>query len=373
MNIANNFALIFDRQSLVFLLIFCSLSSISSQESGNLFDPADTTSAIDLAKTPLAIDLFRRSGLLIQDLGLKKQLNEEFESLKTTIEQSLSEANPGCLLEVRMYTNPEGAIAIPGGQLIAFEDTGKNPIDALANARMTAAIRAEPLASPFENQSYYVWIKKEKGALKAGIIPRELRDALEMDANVEVERRVRMANVNDALESSQIATLDRDKYWNEVAHQTIATFHNASEQRKLQNLAHEFAAEQHRFNEAYEQFKQKEQELQEQQQQVQTLETISRLTGIVISAIQSGEIISSIATEPITVPSTNGQNEAKIMIEYHQTQINSLTGEIHELGEKVDLRGATLRQLNDQLVNMVHSHGIDVPDSKQKLVLPSGH
>src|ERR1700728_4586533 len=45
------------------------------QDPDYLFDPDDTSSAIDLAKIPLEIDLFRRVGLWVQDAGFKKQFS----------------------------------------------------------------------------------------------------------------------------------------------------------------------------------------------------------------------------------------------------------------------------------------------------------
>jgi hypothetical protein len=228
------------------------------QDPDYLFDPADTSSAIDLAKIPLEVDLFRRVGLWVQDAGFKKQFSDEMKSLQRTIEQSVSDTKIGCLLKISMYVNPDGAIAIPGGQLIAFEQTGKTPVDALANLRMTGGIVVrESLAPPFENQSYYVWIKKEKGVLKAGMIPRELREAFERDANQEFERRMGMAKVYEAMESSGINTVAKDKYWSDKAQRTLAKLRNDEERRKVNRLVQEFATAQRSFNEAYEQFLQK--------------------------------------------------------------------------------------------------------------------
>jgi hypothetical protein len=347
------------------ILILAALPSLA-QQPDYLLDPADTSSAIDLAKLPLGIDLFNRLGLLVQDAGVKKQFSDEFQTLQRSIDESLSDTNVGCLLKIRMYVNPEGAIAIPGGQLIAFEGTGKTPIDALAKLRMTGGISvAESINPPFENQSYYMWIKKEKGLLKAGIIPREARNAFEKDASNEVERRRNMAKVYEAMESAGVGTLTRDKYWSDMAQKKLSTLRSDAERRSAQNLVQEFANAQHRFNEAYEEFLEKEQELREQQQRLQTLQTISRIANVVSSAIQAGELASSNNSNAnVSAPPNGGQDATKIMIEYHERQIDSLTGDVYEWGERIELRGTTLQNLDAQLRNTFKV------DPDQKLILP---
>jgi hypothetical protein len=352
-------------------LILCALSALC-QDPDPLFDPADTSSAIDLAEIPLGVDVLRRVGLRVQDEGLKKQFRDEFQSLQRTIEQSVSDTKIGCLLKISMYVNPDGAIAIPGGQLIAFEQTGKTPIDALANLRMTGGIVVrESLPPPFENQSYYVWIKKEKGVLKAGTIPREGREAFEREANQEFERRVGMAKVYEAMESSRINTVAKDKYWSDMAQRTLAKLRNDEERRKVKSLVQEFATAQRSFNEAYEQFLQKEEELRDQQQNLQTLQMISRIGSVVSSAIHAGELASSNnGNASVSAPPSGGQDAAKVMIEYHEKRIDSLTGNIYEWGEKMQFRGATLQQVNDELGKTFKNNGIKIPDSDLKLVLP---
>ena len=337
------------------------------------FDPADTASAIDLAKLPLRVDLFNRLGLIVQDAGVKKQFTDEFQSLQRSIDESLSEPNVGCLLKIRMFVSPEGAIAIPGGQLIAFEGTGKAPIDALAKLRMTGGIVAgESINPPFEDQSYYMWIKKEKGLLKAGIIPREARDAFEKDAAKEVERRIGLAKVYEAMESSGISSVAKDKFWSDMAQRTLSQLRNAEERQKMKGLVQQFAAAQRAFNEAYEQFLQKEQELRDQQQSLQTLEMISRIGNVVSSAIRAGELASANQNSAsVSAPPSGGQDATKVMIEYHEKRIDSLTGDIYEWGQKIDLRGTSLQQVNDELVKTFQNNGINISDSDKKLSLPS--
>jgi hypothetical protein len=360
------------RRTLGLLLMLSAMAAASAQNNpGDLVDPADTSSAIDLAEVPLYIDLFREAGLMIQDAGLKERFQQEFTSLKATIDQSVSGNNVGCLLKVEMYTTPEGAIDIPSGQLIGFEGTGANPIDALAQSHMIPGVRTDgTLPAPYENQSYYVWIKREQGALKAGIIPRELRETLERNAKDEIARRVRMNEVQGALTSAKVATIDKDKYWSDVAQQTLAVVHSDAERQKVQTLVQNFAAEERQFNEAYQQFMQTEQELRDQQQQMQTLETISRLTGLVSSAIQLGELSSSGETKPVSAPSDGSQEATRVMIEYHQRNIDLESGKVQEWAGKMEVSGATLQQINDQLVTTVQSDGINIPDAQKKLTLP---
>jgi hypothetical protein len=354
------------------LLTLCSLRAATSQESKDLFDPADTESAIDLAEIPLGVDVLRRAGLILQDEAVKKQFRDEFQSLQRTIEQSVSDTNLGCLLKIRIYVSPDGAVAVPGGLLIDFEETGKTPIDALARFRVNGSITIrESIDPPFENQSYYVWIKKEKGVLKAGIIPRGARDAFERAANEEFERRRNMAQVYEAMESSGIGTVAKDKYWSELAQNSLVKLHDDEQRRKVNSLVKDFAVAQHRFNEAYEQFLQKEQELREQQQSLQTLQTILRLSGLVSNAIRLGELTSSDnSNASVSAPASDGRDATKVMLEYHEKRIDLLTGDIHEWGEKFEFRGATLQQVNDQLVKTFQNNGIKIPDSDQKLTLP---
>jgi hypothetical protein len=214
-----------------------------------------------------------------------------------------------------------------------------------------------------------LWIKKEKGLLKAGHIPREMRDAFEKDAENEVERRRNMAKVYAAMETSGISSVAKYKYWSDMAQSKLAKLRNDEERKKVKGLAQEFATEQRRFNEAYEQFSQKEQELREQQQSLQTLQMISRIGNVVSSAIKTGELASSNQNKPsVSAPSTSSQDASKLMIEYHERRIHSLTGDIYEWGQKLELRGESLKQINERLVNTFQSNGIQ---TDPKLVLPS--
>jgi len=355
------------RTLLVFLLTLCWLQTAASQEPKDLFDPADTSSAIDLAKIPLGLDLFNRLGLFVQDKGVEKQFSDEFQTLQSAIGESLSDETLGCLLKIRIYVNPDGAVAIPGGQLLALAGTGKTPIDALANNGMTKTIVAtESYDPPLKNQSYYLWIKKERGRLKAGIIGAEWREAFEKYARTEVDRRSNIAKVYGAMESAGVGTLTRDKYWSAVAQKKLATLHDDAERRRAQHLVQEFATAQRAFNEAYEQFLQKEQELREQQQRLQTLQTISRIGGLVSSAIRLGEFASSNnGNASVSAPPNTGQDATSIMIEYHGRQIDSLTGDIYEWGGRMELRGNSLQELDNQLRNT-----FNVSDPDHELVLP---
>ncbi len=271
-----------------------------------------------------------------------------------------------------MYVSPQGAIAVPGDQLIAFEGIGKTPIDALAKLGIAGGIVAgEPIDPPFENQTYYLWIKKEKGVLKGGIIRREQRDAFEKTADEEVQRRLAMAKAYEAMESSGISTVAKDKYWSDMAQRELAKLRNDEERRKVKNLVQEFAEAHRRFNMAYEQFLQKEEELRDEQQRLQTLQMISRIGNLVSSAIRAGELASASQNNAgVSAPPSVGQDATKVMIEYHEKRIDSLTGDIYEWGQKIELRGESLQQVNDQLVKSFENNGIKIPDSDQKLPLP---
>jgi hypothetical protein len=353
------------------VLTICSLKLCSAQEAKDLSDPADTSSAIDLAEVPLGGELFRGSALVVQDAGLERRFSDEVQSLQRAIDQSVSDTD-GCLLKIRMYANPDGAIAIPGGQLIAFAGIGKTPIDALVNNRNTRTIVAtESLDPPFKNESYYIWIKKEHGKLKAGLVSREWRETFEKDANDEYRRRTNMSKVDEAMKSAGVEEISRDRYWSDLAQRTLANLRDDEERRKVKGLVQEFATAQSRFNEAYGQFVQKEQELRDQQQSLRTLQMISRIGSVISSAIQAGELKSANHNNAgVSAAPSGGQDATKVMIEYHEKRIDSLTGDIYEWGQKMDLRGASLRQVNDQLVKAFQNNGITIPDSDQKLALP---
>ena len=111
---------------------------------------------------------------------------------------------------------------------------------------------------------------------------------------------------------------------------------------------------------------QKEQELREQQQRLQTLQTISRIGGLVSSAIRLGEFASSNnGNASVSAPPNTGQDATSIMIEYHGRQIDSLTGDIYEWGGRMELRGNSLQELDNQLRNT-----FNVSDPDHELVLP---
>jgi hypothetical protein len=357
---------------LLLLLTLCSSQADVFQKPEDLFDPADTSSAIDLAEVPLWLDLLRSAGLVVQDAGFKKRFTDDFQDLQGEIEKSLIDPGLGCLLKVKMFVGPTGAIAIPGGQLIEPAGVGNTPIDALANLRATPYIGAQEwFEPPFEDQSYYIWIKREQGKLKAGIIPREGREALQKYAQEESHRRRVINNVDQAVKSADVETLARDKYWSDLAQKNRATLRDNAQRQRVQELVQDFATAQRRFNEAYEQYLQKKEELREEQQNASTLQTISRIAGVVSSAVQLGQVASANNSDAKVTAPSNGQSDApKIMMEYHEKRIDSLNGSVRELENTIEIRGATVRQLDENLTKAFQDNGVKISDPDQKLVLP---
>jgi len=352
----------------ILIVVTLSLHTLMSycQTPDDLFDPADTSNAIDLKEIPLPIEVLRTAGLSIQDAGMKKQFNEEFGALQQTVEKNLSDPALGCLLKVRMFVNPEGAVGIPGGQLITYEGTGKSPVDASATVRMNGTIGApDSLDPPFENQSYYIWIKKEKGVLKAGIIPRELRNAFDKEVDKEIKRRIDLGSVNDAMKVTGAETVTRDKDWSDLVESTLTTMKDQAKQEELKSLVRRFSDAQKSFNEAYQKFVQDKQELQKQE----FLQTTLHLASLVSSAIQSSSMKSSDG-KSVGALSSGDHNAGQITIQSYEKQINLLTGEMRELNTTIDLRGVTLRHLNEQLMNAFQKDGVEVPDSFKHIALP---
>ena len=341
-----------------------------------LLDPANSDSAIDLKELPLEVDLWRRAGLAVQDIGLERQLDQEFHDLQSSLEESIKGTDLGALLKVRMYVSQEGAVAVPGGRLLAFEGAGATPVDALANSLRTPALVApDAIGPPFENQSYYVWIKAERGKLKAGIIARQFRDPLEKAAHEEAERRVRTSKVDEAAEAAGLSTLSKDEYWNKLAEQNLSAIQDSAERARVEKIASAFSNAEHRFQEAYEQYAQKEQELIAEQQRLKTLQIISRVADLVSSGIRLGEIASASGSGPasVTAPSDGNPDPNRTMIHYHEKQIEGLRGEIKQWDTQLEIRGATLQQMNDPLFKTFMANGIDVPDSHRVLILPPRH
>jgi hypothetical protein len=364
------------RIALATILSVCSLTCALCQDQKDLLDPADTTTAIDLKDLPKKMEGFREFALWVQEYGTKNRFQDEFQQFQSDIAKSLANnADLGYLLKVRLYVNPEGATDVPGGQLLAFSGVGKTPIDALARFRMSAGITApDTLAPPFENQSYYLWIKNENGKLKAGFVPREMRDALENGAEAEVHRRRELEKVYEAMDSSGAIGVAKDKFWSDLAQKSLASLRDDGQRRKINGLVKEFAAAHQRFDQTYQEFLQKEQELREQQQRLQTLQTLSRVVGIVSTAIQAGEMSSPDSkTIPVKASPGDGQDPTEVMIQYHEKQIDMLRGEIYEWGQKIEIRGATLEKVNTELIHTFQNNGVHISDSDQKLELPTRH
>ena len=352
----------------ILIVVALSLHTLISycQTPDDLFDPADTLNAIDLKEVPLLIEVLRTAGLSVQDAGMKKQFNEEFGALQQTVESNLSDPALGCLLKVRMFVNPEGAVGIPGGQLITYEGIGKSPVDGSATVRMKGTIGApDSLDPPFENQSYYIWIKREKGVLKAGIIPRELRNSFDKDVDKEIKRRNDLNTVNDAQKVTGADTVTRDKDWSDLVESTITTMKDQAKQAELRSLVRRFSDAQKGFNEAYQEFVQDKRELQKQE----FLQTTLHLASFVLSAIQSNSM-KSLDGKSVSATSSGDHDAGQITIQSHEKQINLLTGEMRDLNTTIDLRGVNLRHLNEQLVNAFQKDGVEVPDSLKHITLP---
>jgi len=191
-----------------------------------------------------------------------------------------------------------------------------------------------------------------------------------MLAREEDRRRRQLSTLDGASQSAGFDVVSRDEFWSDMAQRHQAILQSTYEQRTVRQLVIDFAIAERRFSEAYLQYGNEDQKLRDQQQSVRTLETISRIGTLVSSAIQVGKLASAKSGSTVTAPSTDSAYTSKSMIEYHEKQIDLLKGSLKEWRGQLEVRGATVQQLNDQLVKAFQEGGVDVPDVDKKFVLP---
>src|SRR5262245_29190653 len=81
--------------------------------------------------TPLHVQLFSMASLALNQAAVDERIHQEMVQLQNVIDQSLTHPGMGHLIEVAIFTDEFGYIAIPEGQIVYALGVGTEPLDAL--------------------------------------------------------------------------------------------------------------------------------------------------------------------------------------------------------------------------------------------------
>lgn len=351
---------------LMCVLVFATWSGVRGTEVGDLFDPADPSSTLDLTESPAGLTLLQRGALSLRDAQLKSQFDQELGSMIGTVEKTITKGTPGYLIKVEMYSDEFGTPVIPQGQLIFPVGVGTEPIDALAE--FIRAPRVEHvLPSGLRNDSYYLWVtKKGMDRYSASVISRDFRRVLEQGAVKEAEHRNLLAIWKEALPANGLVSVKRAAYWQEIARRYADHLATAEHKRQVAALTQQFEDAQQKFNIAYQAFQETEAELSRRNEFLQALQVASTLAGIVENACRigslqssSGKSASAEGTPTVSLDDTNKQWRLKIKM---------ITTEYNDQGRVIKKQEAELITRDSQLRQLYQGDGVSLPRAQQPLV-----
>src|SRR5262249_35310279 len=86
----------------------------------------------DMTEIPFWLTLMQDAGLKTGDGVMSNQVQQAVDRVLPEVDQALQTFTAGSLLRVNVYTDPEGNITVPGGEILTSVGLGLEPVDALA-------------------------------------------------------------------------------------------------------------------------------------------------------------------------------------------------------------------------------------------------
>ncbi len=343
----------------------------TQQKTSELYDPPATVGMLDLARVPLFIDILQRLGLTLRDKSMEATFTKQFDDLRDLMHKEIAGSKMGYLLSVEAYTDEAGTPIVPSGQLVFAVGKGTEPIDALAESFRRPRMRSPRPQAYASSQSYYIWVKEREGKLTGGMIPREFTDRLESIAKEEADRRDLMGGWFTALPPGGVEKIQRAEYWSDVARKYTAVLDSENRRANIARMTREFAIAQQSFNDAYIRYQDTVAEMTRINAYNATLNSIEKITALVSSAIQTGEVISR--QDPAKTTNTIGQprESLKDSINYIKIRLEYFTGVRDQLRVQVNQKGTQLQKLDTQLKTEFRDGKASIPESDPVLRLPN--
>lgn len=244
-------------------------------------DVDDASPLWDLAKTPLAADVLSKAGLVFRDHVLAEKANDEFRQLQDRISQSIRNEKSGFLVEVSVFVAKDsGAAVIPGGQLLFPIGLGIEPVDALAEFMRQPQLRAPlPQSGLYDNNTFYYWIGRQDGNLKARVVPREFLGRMQDAAHTEANQRDLDAAWERAWPDENFKSIVRANYWTEVYRERADRLKTAAHQNEVREQTEKMNSLQADFNMMYTEYQKIDRGIRMQQDYLGTLDKFASLSS----------------------------------------------------------------------------------------------
>jgi hypothetical protein len=97
---------------------------------------------------------------------------------------------------------------------------------------------------------------------------------------------------------------------------------------------------------------------------------VGSITSVVDNAIKLGDLVSTSPTSTPVKDSGKAQPSLSGTIEYTRTRTNALTGFRDEQKIRIDVQGAELQHLDENLRDVFRQDNVKIPKSEETLSIP---
>lgn len=295
------------------------------------------------------------SGLgFLHNRSAEGRIKRELSELQRRITSKLQNTDNGFLIKVRAYSDNEGNIRIPEGQIILPIGFGADQVDALAAYSMRAHIVSR-IPTRLREKSYYVWLEtNSEGDSIQWVVPTPFVAKLERRSLREARRRVRLESFGRVFNSGELSNIKIYDSW-------LGTVENAKRQIKLDS-------DRERLQAMLKEFRSHEIKINSISMHYHRLKKIRTETAIISDILSFSEILSGIIGNSYTSHTVPG--------EYNHAQANSTDlledlrlydSELQEAHRAYDDERNIVLSLNLTMINFYNNFGLDLPPGVREI------
>lgn len=333
-------------------------------DSLELGDDVDGASRVlDLADLPLGASLMQMAALAFRNNVLQAQANQEFQTLQAAVADSLTSPEVGHLMEVSLYSDEFGNVAVPSGQLLYSMGIGTEPLDALAENLRHPQLRAgNPALANLRNNSFFVWVRHSDGKLLAQTIAPEFRSRFLELGEAEARRRELLGAWRRALPHDPYESIARAEYWADVERTKATTLADKRAREAIESLVQSMRETQAAANDVLRRFRDAELRMQEQANFLSVLQGVSSLAALFKAGQEAYSLVCTLNGAAVaggnTQPEANQSETVGVVLQIREVTAHEQRDLAVRLQESIE----QIRKLDLDLDRVFKEHGIPLPD-----------
>ena len=327
-------------------------------------DVSRSAKVIDLAETPPGIWLLQELSLSVTEKALQQRFSQEVGDFQKSVESQISVPGVGYLVEIRMFSDEFGTPIVPGGNILVPIGVGTEPLDSLAEWYRVPQLSSAPAISPtWSDESYYLWIVRKDGALKAWSINKAFRDDFRSRAMVEAKRRARLGSWFQASEG-QSTKIGRASYWLDVYRERERLLREDTDKKKIESLNQQMSKLEDDFNTLYGEYRRTQAKLAKDQGFLAAMDSAAVVAGLLRGALEESQV------SPPRSNSAPTTSTEKSTIEWIRREVSIEKKSVRTLEERVRFEYDGLKDLDRKFDAEYRRLGLPIPSRDWPLDRP---